>query len=244
MSSPKLLLSSDKRKIIGRKVKSLRKEGLVPANVFGKKIKSLAISVKSLDFRKVFSKAGATGIIYLEITGEKEPRPVLVSDIQKHPLNGSLLHIDFRQVDLTQKVKAEVPIKITGESLAVKDKNGVLVSVLSQVMVEALPADLPEALEISIQGLTEIGQSLHVKDINVDKSKVKIEAAEDETVVIIQEPKVEEVEVKPVVEAVGAEGEEAAKIEGVGVAADDKKSQPEMAAKPATEKPKAEGKKT
>ena len=229
MSSPKLLLSSDKRKIIGRKVKSLRKEGLVPANVFGKKIKSLAVSVKSVDFRKIFSKAGATGIIYLEITGEKEPRPVLVSDIQKHPLNGSLLHIDFRQVDLTQKVKAEVPIKITGESLAVKDKNGVLVSVLSQVMVEALPADLPEALEISIQGLTEIGQSLHIKDINVDKSKVKIEAAEDETVVIIQEPKVEEVEVKPVVEAVAVEGEETVKAEGEKSAA----GKPSQAEKPA-----------
>ena len=233
MSSPKLLLNSDKRKIVGRKVKSLRKEGLVPANVFGKKIKSLTISVKSVDFRKVFSKAGATGIIYLEVAGEKEPRPVLVSAIQKHPLNGSLLHIDFRQVDLTQKVKAEVPIKITGESLAVKDKNGVLVSVLSQVMVEALPADLPEFLEISIQGLAEIGQSLHVKDINVDKSKVKIEAAEDETVVIIQEPKVEEVEVKPVVEAVAVEGEEAAKAEGATPSADDKKPQPETAAKPA-----------
>ena len=152
MGSQKLLLTSSKRKIIGRKVKSIRKEGLVPANVFGKKIKSLAVSVKSQDFRKIFSKAGATGIIYLDISEEKEPKPVLVSAIQKHPLKGTLLHIDFRQVDLTQKVKAEVPIKITGESLAVKDKNGVLVSVLSQVMVEALPADLPEFLEISIQG--------------------------------------------------------------------------------------------
>ena len=214
MSSQKLLLASAKRKIVGRKLKSIRKEGLVPANVFGKKIKSLAVSVKSIDFRKIFSKAGATGVIYLEVAEEKNPRPVLISAIQKHPLNGSLLHIDFRQVDLAEKVKAEVPIRITGESPAVKDKNGVLVSVLSQVMVEALPADLPEALEISIQGLTEIGQSLHIKDINVDKSKVKIEAGEDETVVIIQEPKAEEVEVKPVVEAVAVEGEETVKAEG------------------------------
>ena len=227
------MLVSDKRKIVGRKVKSLRKAGLVPANVFGKKIKSLAISVKSLDFRKIFSKAGATGIIYLEVTGEKEPRPVLVSAIQKHPLNGSLLHIDFRQVDLTQKVKAEVPIKITGESLAVKDKNGVLVSVLTKVMVEALPADLPESLEISIQSLVEIGQSVHIKDIKIDKAKVKIEAEEGETVVIIQEPRAEEVEVKPVVEAVAVEGEEAAKTGDAGTAADDKKPQPETAAKPA-----------
>lgn len=233
MSSQKLLLTGDKRKIIGRKVKSLRKEGLAPANVFGKKIKSLPISVKSLDFRKIFSKVGATGIIYLEITGEKEPRPVLVSAIQKHPLNGSLLHIDFRQVDLTQKVKAEVQIKITGESLAVKDKNGVLILVLSEVMVEAFPADLPESLEINIQGLTEIGQSLHVKDINIDKTKVKIEAAEDETVVIIQEPKAEEVEVKPVAEAVVVEGEGVVKPEDAGTAADDKSLKPETAAKPA-----------
>lgn len=240
MSTQKLVLASVKRTVVGRKVKSLRLQGLVPANVFGKKVKSLALSVKSLEFRKVFSKAGATGIIYLEIEGEKEARPVLVSSTQKSPLKGTLLHIDFRQVDLTQKVKAEVPVKIIGESLAIKDKNGVLVVVLSKVMVEALPADLPEVLEVSIQGLTEIGQSVHVSDINIDKSKVKIEAAEDETVAIIQEPKKEEVEVKPVVEAVvGAEGtEEAPKAEGAGVAVDNKKSQPDSAAKPAAGKQK------
>ena len=127
-----------------------------------------------MDFRKVFSKAGATGIVYLEIEGEKETRPVLISDIQKSPLKGTMLHIDFRQVDLTQKVKAEVSIKVVGESLAIKDKGGVLVTVLSKVMVEALPADLPEILEISIQGLTEFGQSVHVADIKIDKTKVKI----------------------------------------------------------------------
>ncbi|MBI2309564.1 50S ribosomal protein L25 [Candidatus Collierbacteria bacterium] len=236
MSSQKLLLTSAKRKIVGRKVKSLRKEGQVPANVFGKKIKSLAVSVKSIDFRKIFSKAGATGIIYLEVTGEKELRPVLVSTIQKHPLNGSLLHIDFRQVDLAEKVKAEVPIRIIGESLAVKDKNGVLVLVLSQVMVEALPADLPESLDISIQSLVEIGQSVHIKDIKVDKAKVKIEAGEDETVVIIQEPRAEEVEVKPVVEVAAIEGEEAAKTEGEKLPADEKNLQPGTSAK-STAKP-------
>ena len=206
-----------------------------PANVFGKKIKSLAVSVKTADFRKIFSKVGATGIIYLEVEGEKEARPVLVSFTQKSPLKGTLLHIDFRQVDLTQKVKAEVPIKITGESLAIKDKGGVLVAVLTKVTVEALPADLPEILEVSIQGLTEIGQSIHVSDIKIDKSKVKIEAAEDVTLAIIQEPKKEEVEVKPVAEAVvAAEGEEAAKPEsGSDAPTGEKKAQPDAGAKPA-----------
>ncbi len=235
MSTQKLSLSGVKREVIGRKVKSLREQGLSPANVFGKKIKSLAVSVKTADFRKIFSKVGATGIIYLEVEGEKEARPVLVSFTQKSPLKGTLLHIDFRQVDLTQKVKAEVPIKITGESLAIKDKGGVLVAVLTKVMVEALPADLPEILEVSIQGLIEIGQSIHVSDIKIDKSKVKIEAAEDETLAIIQEPKKEEVEVKPVVEAVvAAEGEEAAKPEaGSAASTGEKKAQPDAGAKPA-----------
>jgi large subunit ribosomal protein L25 len=235
VSTQKLSLSGVKREVIGRKVKSLREQGLSPANVFGKKIKSLAVSVKTADFRKIFSKVGATGIIYLEVEGEKEARPVLVSFTQKSPLKGTLLHIDFRQVDLTQKVKAEVPIKITGESLAIKDKGGVLVAVLTKVMVEALPADLPEILEVSIQGLIEIGQSIHVSDIKIDKSKVKIEAAEDETLAIIQEPKKEEVEVKPVVEAVvAAEGEEAAKPEaGSAASTGEKKAQPDAGAKPA-----------
>lgn len=238
MSTQKLVLKSTKRTVVGRKVKSIRKQGLVPANVFGKKVKSLALSVQSLDFRKVFSKVGATGIVYLEIEGEKESRPVLISAIQKSPLKGTLLHIDFRQVDLTQKVKAEVPIKVVGESLAIKDKGGVLVAVLSKVMVEALPADLPEVLEVSIQGLTEIGQSVHVSDINIDKSKVKIEALEDETVAIIQEPKKEEIEVKPVTETATTESGEAVKAEGQDVTGEDKKPQPDAAAKPAAGKPK------
>lgn len=238
MGSQKLLLTSSKRKVVGRKVKSIRKEGLVPANVFGKKIKSLAISVKSQEFRKIFSKAGATGIIYLDISEEKDPRPVLVSAIQKHPLKGTLLHVDFRQVDLSEKVKAEVPIRIIGESPAVKDKNGVLVSVLSQVMVEALPADLPEFLEISIQGLVEIGQSVHVKDIKIDKTKVKIEEEDDETVAIVQEPRAEEIEVKPVTETVTTEGGEAVKAEGQDTTGEDKKPQPDETAKPAASKPK------
>jgi large subunit ribosomal protein L25 len=239
MSSQKLILASTKRTVVGRKVRSLRKQGLVPANVFGKTIKSLALAVKSLDFRKIFSKAGATGIVYLEIEGEKETRPVLISSTQKSPLKGTFLHVDFRQVDLTQKVKAEVPIRITGESLAIKDKGGVLVAVLSKIMVEALPTDLPETLEVSIKDLTELGQSVHIKDIKIDKTKVKIEAAEDETVAIIQEPKKEEVEVKPVVEAtVAVEGEEAAKAEGIGSPVDDKKPQPDAAVKPAAGKQK------
>lgn len=238
MTSKNLLLTSSKRKIVGRKVKLIRKEGLVPANVFGKKIKSLAISVKSQEFRKIFSKSGATGIIYLDVSEEKTPRPVLVSAIQKHPLKGTLLHIDFRQVDLSEKVKAEVPIRIIDESPAVKDKNGVLVSVLSQVMVEALPADLPEFLEISIQGLVEIGQSVHVKDIKIDKTKVKIEEEEDETVAIVQEPRVEEVEVKPAVETVVAEGGETAKAEAGETVADDKKPQADTTAKPTAGKQK------
>lgn len=189
-------LKAQSRRVTGRKVKSLRKLGLLPANIFGKHIDSKAISVNQDEFRKIFTQAGTTALINLKVEDETKPRPVLIAVVQKHPVWGKIIHADFRQVDLAEKVTATVAIKLVGESPAVKDKGAVLVSVINEISIEALPADLPSQIEADVSSLAEFGNSIHVKDLSVDRNKVKILADEGETIVIVQEPK-EEVEEAP-----------------------------------------------
>lgn len=205
----KISLKSEKRDSFGRKVNRLRKEGKIPANIFGKKIKSEAIIVDKKEFTEIFEKAGETQIIDL---GGK---PVLVSNAQAHPVTGEYLHIDFRQVDLKEKIEAKVPVEIEGESPAEKQNFGVALQQLHEIEVEALPADLPEKIIVDISILTEVDQVIYVKDLKVNKD-VEIKTDMESIVVKVEPPQKEEVvEVAPVVaegEAV-AEGEKPAEGE-------------------------------
>ena len=201
MTSTKFSLKATTRDIFGRKVNRLRKEGLIPANMFGKKIKSEALSVNEKEFTEVFEKAGETQIIHLN------DKPVLVSGLQVDPVTSNYLHIDFRQVDLTEKITAKVPVELIGESPAEKQSIGTVVQQLSEIEVEALPTELPEKIEVDITILTEVDQAIFVKDLKVDK---KVTAKTDlESIVVKVEPPIKE----EVVEApVPAEGEVA--VEG------------------------------
>lgn len=199
-------LSANSRKVFGRKVKALRREGLIPGNVFGAKTKSVAIQVLGKTLVETLKKAGETSLIDLKIEGESKARPVLVAGYAQDPVSGSLLHVDFHEVDLTQKTTATVPVKTIGESSAVKSGK-VLVILRNEIDVEALPADLPEAIEIDISGLTEVGTTIHAKDLKVDRTKVVLDIEDEEPVVTVQEPAKEEVVEAPAAEGAAAEGE-------------------------------------
>ena len=140
----KLKLTGQKRSVTGRKVKQLRKQGILPANIYGKKITSKSVQVPVKAFKDVFSKAGETSLVDLEVDGKSVP--VLIHNIQYDPITSFPLHADFFQVDLKEKVTAKVPIVFVGESPAVKDKVGVLLTLITEVEVEALPADLPDKI--------------------------------------------------------------------------------------------------
>ncbi len=193
----KITLKAKARKEVGRKVKLLRKEGILPANIYGKKIKSESIQITLPDFREVYKKAGETGLIYIEVEGNKEAKPVLVANIQRDPVSDATLHIDFHQVDLKEKIGAKVPVELTGESPAEKQSIGTVVQYLSEVEVEALPTDLPEKFVVDISALIEVDQSLFVKDIKVDKSKVEIKTDIESILVKVEPPQKEEVVVAP-----------------------------------------------
>jgi len=201
-----LNLKSEKRKVFGRKVKKLRQQDILPANIYGKKIKSQALQVDLKEFLEVYQQAGETGVVYLTVAGNKDPYSVLINNLQTHPVSDLPLHIDFRQVDLKEKVQVAIPIELINEAPGVS-KGGILVQLMNEVEVEALPTDLPDKIEVDISGLEEIGNSIAIKDLKVDKAKVKILVENlDQLVVNIEAQKEEEEEEKPT-EEVPAEGE-------------------------------------
>ena len=137
----KFSLNAQARTILGHKSKQLRRQGKIPANIFGKHISSLSIEVVSDEFKTVYSQAKETGLVELSV--DKKIRPVLVKLVQVHPVTGAFIHVDFYQVDLTKKVSAHVPLQIIHTAAAVSGKLGVLLTLIDDINVSALPADLP-----------------------------------------------------------------------------------------------------
>ena len=201
----KITLKADKRILLGRKVKSLRRDGILPGNVYGKKEKSLTIQVELKEFQKVFDKAGETGLLDLQV--EKTSKPVLIDNVQEDPVTNQFLHVDFRQVDLKEKITAEVPIEIVGESSAEKQGLGTLVQQIDEIEVEALPTDFPDKFEIDVTKLEEVDMALFVKDLTYDKKIIRIISDLEEIIVKIEPLREEEQEAPPPVEEEAAIGE-------------------------------------
>ena len=191
----KLTLKADVRKILGRKVKNVRKEGFLPGNISGKKIKSEAVQVTLKDFERIYKEVGETGLLTLEVG--KVEKPVLIHNLQVNPVSETPVHVDFLQVDLKEKVEAEVPVELTGESPAEKQAIGTVVQYINEIKVEALPMDLPEKFIVDTSELAEVDQSILVKDLKVDRSKVDIKTGQDEIVVKVEPPQKEEVVAPP-----------------------------------------------
>lgn len=194
----KYSIKSVARNLFGRKVKQLRKDGLTPANIFGKKIKSKAISLKTAELKDIYSKAGETQMVDLD------GKPVLISNMQLDPVSDQILHVDLRQVDLSEKISAKIPVEISGESPAEKQGIGTVVQQMNEIEVEALPTDLPEKIEIDSSNLIEVDQIIFVKDIKLG-SKVSLVSDSEQIVVKVEPPQKEEVVEVPV--ATPAEGE-------------------------------------
>lgn len=171
-SQEKIILSTEIRNLVGKKAKKLRKQGLILANIFGQDFKSQAITVNYKDFLKVYKIAKETGIIYLQLKNQE--LPVLIKNIQKHPITDQIIHVDFRKIDLNKKIKTEVPIKIIGESEAVTQKGGVLLIQSDHLLVEALPENIPQEIEVDISIIKDIGQEIKAVDLpKSDKYEIK-----------------------------------------------------------------------
>jgi len=174
-SKDKVSLKAEVRTVFGKKLNKVRKQGLVPGNIFGPDFKSKSISVVYKDLIKTYKIVGETGVVYLSV--DKENIPVLIKGIQKHPLTSTLLHIDFRKIDLSKKIETNVPVKTVGVSEAVTQKAGILLVQSETLLVEALPEDIPSSIEVDISVIKEIGQEIKVADLKKsDKYEVKTPA--------------------------------------------------------------------
>ena len=177
----KYTLHGEKRELVGRKVKNLRAKGVVPATVYGKKIPSENIAINASDFLKMYASAGETGLV--ELTVGSVVSPVLVHTVQKHAVTSELLHVEFYQVDLKEKVHTKVPVVLIGDSVAVAEKKGVLLTISTEVEVEALPAELPEKIEVDVTGLAEVDQELKVSDLKVPQG---VTVLTDQEVIVVK----------------------------------------------------------
>lgn len=154
-----------KREIFGKKLKKLRKEGILPANIYGKDITSQAVQLPLKEFEAVYDEAGETGVVYLEFEGKK--RPVLIHNVAFHHITHVPLHADFYQVNLKEKIKTMIPVELEGESQAVTDNLGTILQTLNEIEVEALPTELPESFLINVSKLAAIGDQITVADLQV-----------------------------------------------------------------------------
>ena len=188
----KIIFKATSRSTLGKANRSLRKDGLVPANIYGPNFSSLAVSVNLFEFEKIYKKAGETTVIYLEIDGKSYP--TLISDLQFHPVTDKILHVDFRKVNLKQKIEAQVPIEFTGEPELVKSKAGIMLKQMEELTVSALPNEIPSSIEVDTTKLTEFGSVIKVSDL--PKSET-YEITEDEDAIIASLSEHKEEEITP-----------------------------------------------
>lgn len=203
-------LTVEKRKIFGKKLKKLRKEGILPANIYGRGVKSQAVQLSYKEFEKIYKEAGETGLIDVQVDGELKPS--LIHNVQKDHLRNIALHADFFQVNLKEKVKTMVPVLITGTAKAVSDKLGLLLQPLSQIEVEALPTDLPENIEVNVEYLAAVNDQITVGSIKAPKG-VTVLTLRDQVVAKIGELVSKEAQAQEAAEKAAAEAAKAATAE-------------------------------
>ena len=207
--SPKLEVRS--RAVLGKKVGRLRREGRLPGVIFGGHADSTPVETDTATFQKGYRRWGQTTL--LSLTGlDGGDVAVLVHDVSREPRTGSLLHVDFARVSLTEKTHAVVPLHFGGESPAVKTYGGVMVHALLEIRIEAFPQDIPHQIDVDLAKIEQIEDTLYVRDLVVDASKITILTDPEQVIAKAAAPRAAE-EVKPVAAAAeveAADGEEAA----------------------------------
>jgi large subunit ribosomal protein L25 len=206
-----------RRTVLGKKVNALRRGGVTPANIFGHKIESTSVEADTAQLTHLLRGSTRNAIINLKIDDEGAPRTVVVRQVSRNPVTGQLLHIDFYQVSMTVKMRTDVPVVLVGVSDAVATYQGILLQMVESVAVEALPGDIPTQFEVDVSVLTELDQAIHVRDLNIDTSKVTLHSDPDVVLARVASPRlavVEEAAAGPEGAAVPAEGAVAAPAPG------------------------------
>ncbi len=189
------------REVLGKQVKHLRTQGLIPATVYGKGIEPASVQVNGRAFMAVYRKAGKTALIELHMGAAR--KAAFVQAVQRHPLTRDIIHIDFKVVDLRKAIHVEVPVVAVGTSPLVTRGDALINHALNTVMVEALPADVPQHIDVDVSHLDALDKTIHVRDIP-PSPKYKILTDGDEVLIsltpvraAVAEGPIEEVPVEP-----------------------------------------------
>lgn len=196
-------LTVQKRTVTGKKVKKLRREGILPANIYGKDFKSTEVQLSLKEFDPIYREVRETGLVDLKLDGQTIP--VLIKNVHTDPRTQDVLHADFHKVNLKEKIEANIPIAAVGEPLAVLEKKGILLQLLNELSVEALPTELPEKIEVSIEKLAEVDDQITVAQLSTPSGVTVLNEPSQGVFKIGELPKEEVIVPPPVEEA--AEGE-------------------------------------
>lgn len=204
-------LAAQPRTILGKKVSGLRRQGLVPCNIYGRNQPSLAVQVPERELKRVVRAAGHTGLVAISIDGDGAPRTAVVREIQRYAMTGELKHVAFQQVSLTEKMTVAVPFVLSGHAPVV-DLDGIVVQALDQVSVECLPQNIPQHIEVDISGMTGFDSQIHVRDLRLP-GNVTVLTDPDLLVASVTRQAAAEEEAAPAAEEAGAEAEAATEAE-------------------------------
>ena len=201
-----LILQVETRSVLGKRVKKLRREGLVPGNVYGRGRESTSIQTSDIEVRRIFSAVDRNAVVPISIDGASETIPVVLREVQRHPVSRRILHLDFYEVDLERRIHSEARLVLIGSSEA-EAQGGTVVQSLEHLMLEALPTEMPSVIEVDISGLDDFGQSVLVRELTLPEGVVSLtdDAVAVATVLAPRVAEEDEVEEEELVE--GEEGE-------------------------------------
>jgi large subunit ribosomal protein L25 len=216
----KVELKAQRRTVLGRQVKQLRREGWVPGVMYGHGFDSVSLQFEEHSLERLLSHVGGSQIVSIKVAGQKGPEMALVRDVQRDVIKGTILHVDLYRVQMTERLTAEIPLVIIGDSPVIRQHEGILLQGISAIEVECLPGDLVDEIAVDLSDLEEIGQGVYVRDLAIpsgievltdtDEMIVRIVPLEEEEVIeeMLEEELVPGVEEIEVITEAGEEGVE------------------------------------
>ena len=165
--SEQATLAAERRKVLGKHVKQLRRQGWVPGVMYGHGFEAIPLQFENRGLSKLLSHVSGSQLVSIQVADQKEPETALVRDVQRDPIRGDVLHVDFYRVDMTERLTAEIPLTLFGESPVIIQHEGILLQGISAIEVECLPGDLVDEIAVDLSDLEEIGQGVYVRDLAI-----------------------------------------------------------------------------
>lgn len=170
-------MDMQRRTVTGKKVKQLRKQGILPATVYGKGIEPVSVQIDERTFETIYHQAGRSSLITLSLP-EQKPQAAFIQDVQRHPVTRAILHADLRVVNLSETIYSEVPVILIGKSPLAERGDAIIYHGLSIIEVHALPADVPHQIEVDVSHLDNLDTSITVGDLPASATYTIVSPAE------------------------------------------------------------------